>query len=51
MALSKPAVTYAIVALIVMWVILGAITLPNANNWFKKPSYAIHEGSLIRYVY
>lgn len=46
MALSKPVITYAIVALMVLWVLLGAITLPNASRWFKTPSYSIQQGGI-----
>lgn len=43
MSFSRSAVTYAIVALMVLWVLLGAITLPNANRWFRGSGYSIQE--------
>ncbi|CEP16643.1 hypothetical protein [Parasitella parasitica] len=31
----KPIVTYSLAAVVVVWVMLGAITLPNATRWFR----------------
>ncbi|KAI8637600.1 hypothetical protein BD408DRAFT_47297 [Parasitella parasitica] len=31
----RPVVTYSLAAVIVVWVMLGAITLPNATRWFR----------------
>lgn len=46
MALIKPVVTYALATVLVLWVLLGAATLPNANRWFKGADYSIQEGNL-----
>lgn len=43
MSFSRSAVTYATVALMILWVLLGAITLPNANRWFRGSGYSIQE--------
>jgi hypothetical protein len=44
MALLKPVVTYALAAVLVLWVLLGAVTLPNAIRWFKASDYSIQKG-------
>lgn len=44
MALLKPVVTYALTSILVLWVVLGAITLPNANRWLRGTGYSIKEG-------
>ncbi|KAI9244878.1 hypothetical protein EDC94DRAFT_629150 [Helicostylum pulchrum] len=43
MALLKPIVTYALTSILVLWVVLGAITLPNANRWLRGTGYSIKE--------
>ncbi|KAI8077524.1 hypothetical protein BDF21DRAFT_421223 [Thamnidium elegans] len=43
MALLKPVVTYALISVLVLWVVLGAITLPNANRWLKGTGYSVKE--------
>lgn len=40
----KPIVTYSLAAVIVVWVMLGAITLPNATRWFRGSDHSITEG-------
>lgn len=40
----KPIVTYSLAAVIIIWVMLGAITLPNATHWFRGSGYSIRQG-------
>lgn len=40
----KPIVTYSLAAVIIIWVMLGAITLPNATQWFRGSGYSIRQG-------
>ncbi|KAI8884823.1 hypothetical protein K501DRAFT_312353 [Backusella circina FSU 941] len=42
-----PIATYALAIILVLWVLLGAITLPNAGRWFKGSGYKI-ENDVIR---
>ncbi|GAN07602.1 hypothetical protein MAM1_0168c07102 [Mucor ambiguus] len=39
----KPIVTYSLAAVIIVWVMLGAITLPNATQWFRGSGYSIRQ--------
>lgn len=39
-----PIATYALAIILVLWVLLGAITLPNAGRWFKGSGYKIENG-------
>ncbi|KAL9547789.1 hypothetical protein MBANPS3_005992 [Mucor bainieri] len=39
----KPIVTYSLAAVIIIWVMLGAITLPNATRWFRGSGYSIRQ--------
>lgn len=47
----KPVVTYALAAVLVLWVLLGAITLPNANRWFRGSGYSIQEGITPSFIF
>ncbi|KAF1799395.1 hypothetical protein FB192DRAFT_1459873 [Mucor lusitanicus] len=39
----KPIFTYSLAAVIIIWVMLGAITLPNATRWFRGSGYSIRQ--------
>ncbi|KAK4511342.1 GrpE, mitochondrial [Mucor velutinosus] len=39
----KPIVTYSLAAVIIIWVMLGAITLPNATRWFRGSGCSIRQ--------
>jgi hypothetical protein len=40
----KPIVAYSFASVLVLWVLLGAITLPNANRWFRSSGSSLEEG-------
>jgi hypothetical protein len=40
----KPIVTYSFASVLVLWVLLGAITLPNASRWFKSSASSVEAG-------
>jgi hypothetical protein len=45
----KPMMTYIITTVLVLWVLLGAVTLPNSSKWFKGEGFSIKEGQLFTF--
>ena len=39
-----PTIMYALAIIMILWLIVGAITLPNASHWFKGKSASIQQG-------
>ncbi|KAI8376097.1 uncharacterized protein BYT42DRAFT_605754 [Radiomyces spectabilis] len=43
----SPAVTYAVAVVLILWLILGAITLPNATRWFQGDGPSVQQDVVV----